>query len=106
MGELEKKPIWVEDEPLITGLLSNCLDKIDKQQTRLSIKVTPKNTPQLFDYDNPNTGYLWGLVEELRDKYQIFDIRIKRQPLDVEVYVDATLYFNKEQEGLVREWLE
>lgn len=103
--QLTKSPLWVVDEALIQRLLNRFIDKIDKQQTQLSVRMTPKNAPELFDFESNEAHYLWGLIEDLESQFQILQIKKQRPKQGVERYENAQIYFNKDKEDLVRLWL-
>jgi hypothetical protein len=103
--ELAKKPIWVDDEPLISNILSKFVDKLDKHQTRISIKVSRKLTPELFDFNVHDCEHLWSLVEELETTYKLISINKKKSlPSEVQ-YIDAVIRFELTEEILLRAWM-
>lgn len=98
------KPLWIDDEPSIQKLLHDFLDKIDRNQSRISIKISLKTVPALFDYGN-DTAYLWSLIKDLEEVHQILAIRHKSKSKAPDEYDNFCLDFNREQEALVRDWL-
>lgn len=100
-----EKPIWVDDEPLILSLLTRLIDKLDKQQTRIVIKVSPKHTPELFDFNNNDCAYLWSLIEELETTYNLISISNKNKLSTEEQYIGAVLRFDLSKEIILRYWM-
>jgi len=98
-------PKWVLENTHISRLLNTFITKIDKGQQRLSIKVSQKTVPELFNFDSQDLSYLWSLVEDLEKEFEIIQIKTKRKNTSQEIYEGAMLYFNVDREGLVRQWL-
>ncbi len=98
------RPRWLDEEPLPRDLLDRFLTKLEKGQ-RLSLRITPKTAPQLYDFQNEDVKYLWALVKSLDKEFHILNIKIARTKPGQEVYEDAQVYFVPEQEELVRHWL-
>lgn len=98
------RPRWVDEEPMVAGLLDTFLHKLEKGH-RLTMRVNEKNLPELFDFDSGETKYLWSLVKSLNNEYHILSIRYGRTKPYQEAYDNAQLVFNDEKEELVRDWL-
>ncbi|WP_185236613.1 Wadjet anti-phage system protein JetD domain-containing protein [Teredinibacter franksiae] len=98
------RPRWVDEEPMVAGLLDTFLHKLEKGH-RLTMRVNSKTLPELFDFDSGENKYLWSLVKSLNNEYHIVSIRYARNKPFQEPYDNAQLVFNEEKEELVREWL-
>lgn len=100
-------PKGLLEEPLLLRLLHSFLDKLQNPRSRLSIKISQKNTPELFLFDQYDITYLWMLIQSLETDYKVISIKMpSRQSADKECYDGATLTFNRHKEMLVREWLQ
>ncbi|SMF07512.1 hypothetical protein SAMN02745866_00563 [Alteromonadaceae bacterium Bs31] len=98
------RPRWVDEEPMVAGLLDTFLHKLEKGH-RLTMRVNSKTLPELFDFDSGENKYLWSLVKSLNNEYHIVSIRYARNKPYQEPYDNAQLVFNDEKEELVRDWL-
>ncbi|WP_339073939.1 Wadjet anti-phage system protein JetD domain-containing protein [Teredinibacter turnerae] len=98
------RPRWVDEEPMVAGLLDTFLHKLEHGH-RLTMRVNSKTMPELFDFNNEETKYLWSLVKSLNNEYHILSIRYGRTKPFQEAYDNAQLLFNDEKEELVRDWL-
>lgn len=102
-------PKWVVDNAFIARLLSLFIDQCDHSKTvRFQKTINPKTTPELFDYDNADTDYLWRLIDsKLNQEHNIIErIQYRRVASTAEKYEKAILYFNRNSEDLVRTWLQ
>ncbi len=100
-----KKPEWIDDEVLVRRLLHSFLDKLDRNEMSLTIKISANSAPELFDYYHEDTSSLWHLIQELDRRYHIWNVQLARQSRYRESYENATLRFLPEREALVRHWL-
>ena len=98
------RPRWFDEESLPRELLDRFLTKLEKGQ-RLSLRITPKTAPELYDFQNEDVKYLWALIKSLDKEFHILNIKIARNRPSQEIYEDAQIYFVPEQEELVRHWL-
>lgn len=98
-------PAWVHDNALIARVLNQFLDKIDKQQKRLLIRVNEKNTPELYDFSASHLDYLWSLIEDLETEYKIIKIELDTRYNLPTQYDQAKLYVQPHAEALLRLWL-
>lgn len=106
---MQASPNWVEDNAFIKRLLNLFVDQCDNPSTiRFQKSITPKSAPELFDFDHPDTQYLWPLIEsKLHKEHEIIKrIQYKRVPINAEKYEKAIIYFNQQSEELVRAWLQ
>lgn len=101
---LRARPRWVDEEPMVAGLLDTFLHKLEKGH-RLTMRVNAKTLPELFDFTTGDTKYLWSLVKSLNNEYHILSIRYGRTKPFQESYDNAQLVFNEEKEEMVRDWL-
>ncbi|QFU75925.1 hypothetical protein EY643_09775 [Halioglobus maricola] len=97
-------PIWVSDYEDINRLLSSFLDKADTG-TRLLIRLTPKSTPSLFEYNSEDAPVVWSLIQKLEADFGILEIEPDRAETGKEVYENAKVRFNSDHEETVRQWL-
>jgi hypothetical protein len=108
MTESEGEPIpcppWVADEVAVHGLLSQLIDKLERN-VAARIKINPKTTPQLYDFNGLETDYLWGLIEQLGSSYQMLTIKMPRPKLGKVPYDGAVVTLETSQEDLVRQWI-
>ncbi len=103
---LPARPVWLEEGELPARLLQRFLDKLDKQQTRLTLKIDAKRAPELFDFQTDDASHLWYLIESLDHEYHILSIKLARTRPHQERYENARLRFNPDKELLVRHWLQ
>lgn len=102
-------PNWVKDNAFIQRLLHLFIDQCDNPKAvRLQKSINPKSAPELFDFDQLDTSFLWPLVEsKLHKEHGIIKrIQYKRVALSAEKYDNSIIYFNQQSETLVREWLQ
>jgi Wadjet protein JetD, C-terminal len=104
VNTFRKRPQWLDEEVLLQNLLNILIDKVDRG-VKPQVRVTAKIAPELYDYNHEDTRYLWGLVKTLDNEYQILTIKLQRAKAGQEAYDNAQLYFNIDQENLVRNWL-
>ena len=97
-------PPWLEQERLPQRLLESFLRKLEKGQ-RLSLRITPKTAPELFDFQNQDIKFLWALVKSLDKEYHLLTIKLARVEPSQEVYENAQIVFAADKEELVRHWL-
>lgn len=106
MSDIPAKPRWLDEEPALIGLLGRFLDMLDANRMRLKLKVSEKTLPELFDFQDEDTEFLWSLVQSLDRDYHLLTIKLARvQPFQPE-YQDAVLQFQPEKEPVARAWLE
>ena len=106
MGEYEY-PKGLLEEPLLQRLLHSFLDMLQNPRSRLSIKISIKKTPELFQFDQYDVDYLWMLIQTLETDYQIISITLNsKRGISEELYEGATLTFHRDKEALVRDWLQ
>ncbi|WP_045858769.1 Wadjet anti-phage system protein JetD domain-containing protein [Teredinibacter purpureus] len=101
---LRSRPRWADEEPMIASLLDTFIHKLEKGQ-RLSLRVSSKTLPELFNFDTEEPQYLWTLIKSLNNEYHILSIRYARNKPYQEPYDNAQLVFNPDKEELVRHWL-
>lgn len=99
-----QRPIWLDQEELPRRLLDRFLTKLEKGQ-RLSLRITSKSAPELYDFQNEDVTFLWALIKSLDNEYNVWTVKLEKTKPHQEVYEDARLIFIPEQEELVREWL-
>ena len=97
-------PVWLSDYEDIRQLLSSFLDKRDNN-TRLLIRLTAKTVPTLFNFNHAESKTIWALIQKLDTDYSILTIEPDKNRADKEIYDNAKVRFNPEQEALVRHWL-
>lgn len=97
-------PPWLEEERLPQRLLESFLRKLEKGQ-RLSLRITPKTAPELYDFQHEDVKFLWALVKSLDKEYHILTIKPARVEPSQEVYENAQIIFAPDKEELVRHWL-
>ena len=97
-------PVWLADHQDIANLLAGFIDKIDKG-TRLLTRLTPKTVPSLFDYNRSEYHLIWSLIQLLEKDFNILTIELEKPRPDKEVYDNAKVRFNPEQEERIRCWL-
>lgn len=100
-----QRPGWVDEEIFIQDLLNLFIDKVDRG-VKPQVRVNAKNTPQLYDFNNEDTHYLWGLVTVLDNEYHILTVKLSRVKAGQETYDNAQLLFNVDSELMVRDWLQ
>lgn len=98
-------PPWFEEESLPRRLLESFLRKLEKGQ-RLSLRISPKTAPELYDFQHEDVKYLWALVKSLDKEYHILTIKLARVEPSQEVYENAQIVFAPDKEELVRRWLD
>lgn len=98
-------PPWFEEEALPKRLLESFLRKLEKGQ-RLSLRISPKTAPELYDFQHEDVKFLWALVKSLDKEYHILTIRLARVEPSQEVYENAQILFAPDKEELVRQWLD
>ena len=101
-------PIWLADNPLIQRLLNRFIDICDRPSAvQFSERINPTKWPELFDFSDDNHEFLWKLIEDsLGQEYNIIEhIKYQKNAGSEEYYNQAMLYFNRQQEDLVRYWL-
>lgn len=106
---MDESPNWVDDNAFIKRLLNIFVDQCDNPTTvRFQKSINQKSAPELFNFDKPDTQYLWPLIESKLDKEHnvIERIQYKRVAVNAEKYEKAIIYFNRQSEALVREWLQ
>jgi len=105
---MTNKPIWIADNPLIERLLNIFIDQCNRKDTvRFQKSINKKSTPELFDFDNGDPGFLWQVLESklLIESKVIERIKYRRVSLTSQHYENAIIYFNRSTEDLVRVWL-
>jgi len=102
--EQQHCPIWVVEENAISSVLAKFLDQLDRDAKPL-FRITRKTVPELFKFNECDTKYLWSLIEELKNKYHIMDIRLERYKSGQEIYENAQLRLNSNSETILRRWL-
>lgn len=102
---LRPRPLWLEEADLPWQLLERFLQKLEQGQ-RLTLRVTRKTLPQLFDFEQEDVDYLWELVRSLDKEFHILSIELDRSQARQQPYENALLRFDPEKEALVRHWLD
>ena len=97
-------PKWVKDEPIISHLLSTLIDKIDRD-VKPQMRISLKTMPQLYDFNDQDTEYLWSLVEQLDIQYHFLSIKKQRASAGQVSYDNAQIRFNASSENIVRQWI-
>jgi len=100
-----QRPPWLDEEALPRRLLERFLTKLEKGQRRLTLRITPKTAPELYDFQNEDVPFLWALIKSLDKEYQVWTIKQARVGPGREPHENAQLAFVREQETLVRHWL-
>jgi hypothetical protein len=100
-----KPPPWLEEGELPHQLLERFLTKLEQGHQRLSLRITPKTAPQLYDFQNEDVSFLWALIKSLDKEYRILTVKPARVRPGEEPYENAQLLFMPEKEELVRHWL-
>lgn len=106
---MNNPPPWLQDNQALQQLLHRFINKCEKPHTvQFQESVSAKLIPELFDYANAESEYLWSLIDlELHQKHKIIDhIKYRKVALHAEKYEKAILYFNANSEDLVRGWLQ
>lgn len=98
-------PVWVSDYADIQNLLSSFLDKLDKRQARLLIRLTPKIAPTLFDYNHPDSPMIWAVIQSLEREFDVLSIEPDKKRRGGEIFDNAQLRFHPNAESVVRTWL-
>lgn len=104
MNSIRQRPNWVDEEPLIQGVLNRFLDQIDRN-VKTQLKINTRSTPELFDHQEDDPQYLWHLLKTLDNEYHILTINKPRHKNGRDPYDNAQLSFNPDKEGLIRNWL-
>ncbi|KZY81117.1 hypothetical protein A3742_20040, partial [Oleiphilus sp. HI0071] len=106
MGDYEQTdiPVWISDFDEVRDLLSQFIDKLEKG-TRLLMRLTEKNVPSLFDYNNPHSKAVWSLIQRLESDYGVFSIELDKHKFGSEKYENAKVRFLPDAEETVRYWL-
>ncbi len=99
-----RRPRWLDEEPTLQDLLSRFLDKVE-QTERLSLRVSSKSLPELYNTLDYDPAYLWALIRELDKEYHILSIKLAPTKPYQAPYEGAQVNFVPEKEALVREWL-
>jgi hypothetical protein len=99
-------PKGLLEEVFLTRLLHLFITKLEGSHSRLSVKISKKTTPELFDFDQHDVDYLWMLIESLDTDHHVLTINPSRQMTSKEIYDGAILVFNPDKEALVRAWLK
>jgi hypothetical protein len=102
-------PKWVVDNAFITRFLNFFVDQCDKPKTvRFQKSINSKVTPELFDFKNEDTEYLWRLIDlKLNQQHNVIErIQYRRVGESSAIYENAIVYFNRKSENLVRSWLQ
>lgn len=102
---MQKRPTWVQDNPDIERLLHGFIDQLDRG-VKAYLKVGPKSLAALYDFNNEDSGLIWPCIQKLEADYGILRIELAKLRIDQEPFEGAKLYFQSEQEHLVRTWLE
>ncbi len=102
--DVQACPIWVTDEEAIRQLLGALIDKLDRK-VKPQVRIDEKTTPQLYNFNDYDTPYLWSLIEQLSISYQIVGIKLKKTTVDQEIYEKAQIRLNVEHENTIRQWL-
>jgi len=88
--DIHNIPKGLRKEPFIRSLLSRFLDKIDKKQKHLSVRISLGNTPELYAFNDIDTEYLWSLVyDELYNTYKMINIKLKQKKVNDVIYDQA-----------------
>lgn len=111
MSAASDTPFWVNDYPFINRLLHRFLDMVDARKERLSLRVTKKNTPELFDFDgSDDPDFLWTLIDEqLCQEYQLLLIKPNSKlKANEPSYQQAMLTFQSSETNIsrLRTWLD
>jgi len=100
-----QRPPWLDEEALPRRLLERFLTKLEKGQRRLTLRITPKTAPELYDFQNEDVPFLWALIKSLDKEYHVWTVKQARVGPGREPHENAQLAFVPEQEALVRHWL-
>jgi hypothetical protein len=98
-------PNWWSDDLLPSRLLHRFLDQLEAGR-RPYLKVTPKTTPELYDFQGQDVDFLWALLESLDKDHHLITIKLARTRAPQEPYDNAKIYFIAAQEPVVRTWLK
>lgn len=102
-------PKGLLEEELLIRLLNEFITKLEKSKanskSRLPIKISEKKTPELFQPNDYDVPYLWGLIKSLENKYDVLTIKLLPSRSTKEDFEGATLFFKQDKEMLVRCWL-
>lgn len=97
-------PVWVREEKSIRCILGLLLDKLDRG-VRPLLRITSKTVPDLFEFNENDTQYLWSLIEALQKQHHVLDITLERFKSGREIYEKAKIRLNNDSEDIVRQWL-
>ncbi len=97
-----KRPRWLDEEPVLLDLLNHFLDKVEGGG-RLSIKISEKSTPHL--YDSEVAEDLWALYKALDKDFHILSIKLVKVKSYQQPYEGARVTFMEDKEAMVRQWL-
>ena len=99
------KPVWLDDCPIIKKLLLSFIKRHSNGVNRPSFAITEKKMPELFDFNNIDTDFLWSLITLLQSDYGVIEIRTKKAMVNEPLYINAKLYFMAETLPIIKEWL-
>lgn len=100
----QPRPNWVTDNPALERLLHGFIDQLDRG-VKAYLKVSASKLPALYDFNHSEQPLLWPLIKKLEADYAILRIEPAKLRINQEPFEGAKLYFQSEQERLVRAWL-
>ncbi len=108
---MKSAPAWLSESAAITGLLSQFLDRLDKQpaaerQRPVVVTLNEKSIPTLFR-QGAAADHLWDLIKSLQEDHAVIHITNdkRRDPFSPE-YTRARLTLQAGGEDILRHWLQ
>lgn len=110
LGPFDQEEEVVTEQPLLAeetyAILHRLLDKADAGRMRLQLKCGPKETPELYLFDDqPQVELVWDDLKQLAH-LGVLDLKLKRQRAGYNEYDEGRIDLLFEAEGVVREWLQ
>ncbi len=108
---MKDAPAWLSEGADIVGLLSQFIDRLDKQpaterQRPVAITLNEKTLPALFR-QGTEADHLWNLIQSLQEDHAVIHItpNKRRDPFSPE-YTQARLTLQDGGEDTLRHWLQ
>lgn len=98
------KPIWIEDYVITKKILLGFIKKCSNGVARPSFVITERSIPELFDYNNVDTEFLWSLIEILQNEFDVVEIRLQNVKVHEPIYLKAKLFFKSESLAMLHDW--
>lgn len=108
---MKDAPAWLSESTEITGLLSQFIDRLDKQPATerlrpVAITLNEKTLPALFRQGTA-ADHLWDLIQSLQEDHAVIRIAPskRRDPFSPD-YTGARLTLQDGGEDILRHWLQ